>query len=79
MCRALYMTGYMDELAEHFEPDKEIITYRNMFELADKARYYLSHPNQAEKVRQAGYERALKDHTYQTRFRNLFKQLGLPG
>ena len=73
------MTGYMDELAEHFEPDKEIITYRNMFELADKARYYLSHPNQAEKVRQAGYERALKDHTYQARFRNLFKQLGLPG
>lgn len=79
MCRALYMTGYMDELAEHFEPDREIVTYRNMFELVDKARYYLSHPDQAEKVRQAGYERALKDHTYHNRFRSLFKQLGLPG
>lgn len=75
MCRALYCTGYMDELAEMFEPDKEMLTYRNQHELLDKVRYYLKHPDKAEKIRQAGYERALRDHTYHKRFQDLFKMI----
>jgi spore maturation protein CgeB len=78
MCGALYCTGYTDELAEMFEPDKEVVTYRNQYELLDKVRYYLSHPAQAEQVRQAGRKRALAEHTYHARFQKLFKTLGLP-
>ena len=77
MSGALYCTGYMDELTEFFEPDKEIIVYRNEQELLDKVRYYLAHPDQAEIVRQAGHRRALAEHTYQARFRKLFVELGL--
>lgn len=77
MSAALYCTGYMDELTEFFEPDKEVIVYCNEQELLDKLRYYLAHPDQAEIVRQAGYRRALAEHTYQARFRKLFVELGL--
>jgi spore maturation protein CgeB len=72
MSRALYCTGYLDELAEMFEPDKECLTYRSRHELLDKVRYYLKHPDEAEKIRQAGYKRALSDHTYHKRFQDLF-------
>lgn len=75
MSGALYCTGYMDELAEMFEPDKEILVYRNQHELLDKVRYYLAHPEQAEIIRQAGRARALRDHTYHQRFRQLFSIL----
>ena len=75
MCGALYFTNYSDELAEHYEPDKEVIIYRNEHELLDKVKYYLGHPQEAEKVRQAGYKRALECHTYQKRFKDLFTNI----
>lgn len=75
MCGALYCTGYMDELAEMFEPDREVLTYRSQHELLDKVRYYLTHPAKAEQVRQAGHRRALKEHTYHHRFTTLLQTI----
>lgn len=77
MSGALYCTGYLDELAEMFEPDKEVLTYRNQYELLEKVRYYLAHPAEAEKVRHAGRARALAEHTYHKRFEQLFAVLKL--
>jgi len=77
MSGALYCTGYTDELAEMFEPDREVLVYRNQHELLEKVRYYLRHPEQAEKIRHAGRKRALNDHTYHRRFRQLFTEIGL--
>lgn len=77
MCGALYCTGYTDELAEMFEPEKEVLTYRNQQELLEKVYYYLAHPAQGEKIREAARKRALAEHTYQARFRKLFETLGL--
>jgi hypothetical protein len=79
MCGALYCSGYMDELAEMFEPDKEVLVYRNQYELLDKVHYYLTHSDEAEKVRQAGHARALSAHTYHLRFQMLFRHIGLDG
>jgi len=77
MSGALYCTGYSDELAGYFEPDREILVYRTPEELADKTRYYLAHAPEGEAIRQAGRQRALRDHTYQRRFEQLFAALGL--
>ena len=77
MSGALYCTGYSDELCEFFNPETEILTYRNQFELLDKVTYYLAHPQQAEQIRQAGHQRAVRDHTYQRRFEQLFQALEL--
>lgn len=78
MCGALYFTNYSDELAEHYEPDKEVIIFRNEHELLDKVRYYLFHEKEANAVRKRGLNRARKCHTYQRRFTDLFRSLGLP-
>lgn len=77
MSGALYCTGYMDELAEMFEPEKEVITYRNQYELLDKVRHYLNNEPEAERIRKAGREKALNDHTYHRRFEKLFHDIGL--
>jgi spore maturation protein CgeB len=77
MSGALYCTGYSDELAGYFEPDREILVYRTEEELYEKACYYLAHPQEAEAIRQAGRQRALHDHTYRRRFEQLFAVLGL--
>lgn len=77
MSGGLYFTNYSDELAGHYDPDKEVVVFSSQYELLDKIKYFLSHPQEAEKVRQAGYQRALKCHTYQKRFQDLFKKIGL--
>lgn len=77
MSGALYLTGYMDELTEHYIPGKEIITYRNRFELLDKINYYLNNPEKGNRIRDQGRKRALKDHTYHNRFIQLFSELSL--
>ncbi|MBW2661270.1 MAG: glycosyltransferase family 1 protein [Deltaproteobacteria bacterium] len=77
MCGALYCTGYTEELAEMFEPGEEILTYRDEGELLDKVKYYLKHEGEGENIRLAGRQRALKDHSYQRRFDQLFEKIGL--
>ena len=77
MSGALYATGWCEELADYFEPDREVIVYRSKEELAEKAAYYLAHPKEAEHVRQAGYRRAIKEHTWEKRFRQLFHGIGV--
>lgn len=77
MSGALYCTGFTDELAEFFEPDKEVIVYHNQHELLEKVRYYLDHPDAARVVREAGHQRALREHTYHHRYKTLFDELQL--
>lgn len=75
MSRGLYLTNYSDELREFYEPDKEIIVFHNEHDLTDKIKYYLAHETEAETIRENGYQRALKCHTYQKRFKDLFEQM----
>jgi spore maturation protein CgeB len=77
MSGALYLTGYSEELSEMFIPEKEVLTYRNTFELVDKTKFYLKNPKISEKVRLAARNRALSHHTYHSRFSQLFKEIGL--
>jgi spore maturation protein CgeB len=78
MCRSCYLTGHTEEIAEFYVPGKEIETYRAPAELIDKVTYYLRKPDAAEALRQAGYERARRDHTWVRRFEELFHKLNLP-
>lgn len=77
MCRTCYLTGYTDEIEEFYEIGKEIATYNSPEELVEKSRYFLANPSEAEKLREAGYRRALRDHTWTQRFKQLFKEVGL--
>jgi spore maturation protein CgeB len=77
MSRACYLTGYTEEIAEFYELGVEIDTYRSAEELVDKTKFYLTHPQQAEALREAGYRRALRDHTWERRFEELFRKIGL--
>jgi spore maturation protein CgeB len=78
MCRACYLTGHTEEIQAFYDIGEEIDTYRNAEELVDKTKYYLDHPEKAEQMRQAAYERAVTDHTWQERFRELFRKTNLP-
>jgi spore maturation protein CgeB len=77
MCRTCYLTGHTDEIEEFYKVGVEIDTYRTPEELVEKVRYYLAHPDVAEQLREAGFQRARRDHTWECRFRELFANIGL--
>jgi len=77
MSGTFYMVEYMKELEEFFEIGKEVVCYRDKNDLAEKIRYYLRHDSEREKIRKAGYWRARSEHTWQKRFRKIFKKIGL--
>jgi spore maturation protein CgeB len=71
------LTGENDEIREFYEVGKEIDTYTTVDEFVDKTRFYLTHPTVAESLREAGYQRARRDHTWISRFGELFAKTGL--
>lgn len=79
MAGAFYVTGWLEELAEHYEIGREIVCYRSHAELVDLCRHYLAHPEERERIRRAGHERARRCHTWRHRFERLFADLGRDG
>lgn len=77
MSGGFYMVEYMEELEEFYEIGKEIVCYHNSDDLTEKIRYYLAHDSERERIRHAGRERCLRDHTWHRRFQAAFAQMGL--
>jgi spore maturation protein CgeB len=77
MSGGFYMVEYMEELEEFFDIGREIVCYSNEEDLAEKIRYYLAHDEERERIRRAGYERCLRDHSWQNRLNKAFQQMGL--
>lgn len=77
MSRTCFLTGATEEIAEFYEVGKEIDTYHALEELVEKTKFYLARPAEAERLREAGYRRALRDHTWKNRFEELFSKIDL--
>jgi len=79
MSGGFYVVEYMEELEEFFEVGKEIVCYADPQDLADKIKYYLAHDSERERIRQAGYARCLRDHSWRTRLGAAFTKMTLNG
>jgi spore maturation protein CgeB len=55
-----------------YEIDKEQAVFETVEELVEKARYYLSHPDERDAMALAAYERTQAEHTYEQRFTAVF-------
>ncbi len=68
---ACLLTDWKENLGDLFEPDKEVMTFRDIDECIDKAKYLLKNDAIREKIALAGQRRTLKDHNYFRRIRGL--------
>ena len=77
MSGGFYLTEWWEEIEGFFEPDKEIVCFKDRGELRDKTKFYLSHDAEREKIRMAGYNRARAEHTWEKRFKEVFNVIGV--
>ena len=77
MSGGLYLTEHHDELLPYYDIDREIVTYTDFDDLLVKIRRLLGNPAEAESIRKAGRDRALREHTWEMRFEKVFRLLGV--
>jgi spore maturation protein CgeB len=75
-CGGFLLTGDADNLRDYYVDGKEIVIFKDKNDLAEKCHYYLVHEDERVAIAKAGYDRTVKDHTYEQRFREIFKAMG---
>jgi spore maturation protein CgeB len=67
----MLLTDRKDNLHELFDIGREVVTYSSKEEAAELVQYYLSSPQELERIAKAGQMRTLRDHTYEQRMQEL--------
>ena len=75
MSGGFLLTEYAPHIEDYFEIGKEIVVFDGVEDAVQKIEYYLNHDDERKEIAKAGYERALRDHTWNCRFRELFDQI----
>lgn len=65
------VTDWKENLDEFFIPDEELVTFKTVDECIEKVKWLRDHPSERDKIARAGQRRTLKDHTYETRVKQL--------
>lgn len=76
-CGGFLLTEYANRLEDYYEIGKEIDCFYSIPDLIKKIKYYLTNEEKLKAIAKAGYERTLREHTYEKRFNEIFKIIGL--
>jgi spore maturation protein CgeB len=60
----LLLTEYSKGINDFFEPDKEVICYKDIEDAIQKVKYYLKHEDERIKISKAGQKRTIENFTY---------------
>ena len=66
-------------LDRYYEPGKEFIAFHDLEDCAEKARYYIEHDAERQKIAEAYYKRTRAEHMWENRWQQLFKEIGVTG
>ncbi|MCI0621948.1 MAG: glycosyltransferase [Acidobacteria bacterium] len=64
---SLLLTDQKRNLAELFEPGREVVTYRSVGECVELIEHYLSHEEDRAAIARAGQQRTFREHRYYCR------------
>ena len=72
-CGGFQIVSLNDAVSEHFKIGKEIEVYTNLKDLKRKIDFYLNPENESKRLEmiEAGYQRVMKDHTYENRLNKM--------
>ena len=72
-CGSLLITEKSTNLDQLFDDGSEVVTYKSSAEALEKIRYFLSEPEELEKIAKRGQQRTIKDHNYVKRVASLVR------
>ena len=74
-CGGLLLSNYQAGFADVFEDGHEYVCYESKDDLLKKIDYLLSHEDERAEIARNGYNRLVKDHTYDNRINEMLSLL----
>ena len=74
---AFQLTNWIPTLDLLYKDRIHLVTYKTLDEMVEKARYYINHDEEREKIARAGHEQFLKANTYKHRVLEILKHVGV--
>lgn len=74
-CGTFQMSYYVEDLEHCYEIGREIVVYNDVDDLIEKIRYYLKYEDERDAIAAAGYRRAISEHTYAARFKEIVNRV----
>jgi spore maturation protein CgeB len=71
MANSMLFTQFNYELEHFYEDGKEVVSFYNDEDMIDKLQYYQKNPSISEAIANAGYKRAVLEHTWNNRLNQL--------
>ena len=65
--RGFQICDAQDDLPNLFIPGKEIVVFSDFADLKEKITYYLQHTQERDAIAEAGFQRVIRDHTFDQR------------
>ena len=76
-CGGFQLAASAPHLGRYFDIGKEIAVFNSIDDLIEQTQHWLKHPVERARIAVAGYERVLTEHTYDKRFAEIFRHLGI--
>lgn len=76
-CRTLLLTENIPTIHELFKDGVHLVTYNSIDDAIEKAKYYIEHDEERERIAEAGYQEVITKHTYKHRVDEVLKRIGL--
>lgn len=73
------LTAAAEGLERYYVPGKEIGVWTDFRDLVEKIEYYLTHDAERRRMKEEARRRTLAEHTYEQRFRSMFRRMGFGG
>ncbi len=74
-CKGFQLVDRRSELVNKFDLEKEVVTFSDVRELKEKIEYFVSHPDECQRIANASHKRVLKDHTFKQRMQEMLIQI----
>jgi spore maturation protein CgeB len=69
------LTDYAPSIENYFDLGKEVVCYKDVDEVIMLVKYYLENEIERESIKNAGHERAFKEHGYINRLKDIIGRI----
>lgn len=75
---SLLLTNELPTLPHLFQDGVHLVTYKTLDEAVEKAKYYIEHDDERDRIAEAGYKEFIKKHTYEHRLKTVLEIVQKP-
>lgn len=75
LCGGFLLCEYIPGIENYYNIGREIVCFDGLVDAKQKIEYYLKDENERKQITEAGYRRAIQEHSCQTRFSTLFQTI----